>query len=145
MSVVKNCLQKEMVMVLDGAENDKTAGDKFQMVEMDGKKPCDTHTAATRIIPLAQPLPEFQLQFDSNKAGLDSADANKTTAIIQEASKGSNYYINERRKAEIRQKHVLQLRQNSAQFAQYMSGEKNAACRKQWERKVSQIEQELEA
>ncbi|PBJ78713.1 DNA polymerase kappa,DNA polymerase IV [Trypanosoma cruzi cruzi] len=145
MSVVKNRLQKEKVMVLDGAENDKTAGDKFQMVEMDGKKPCDTHTAATRIIPLAQPLPEFQLQFDSNKAGLDSADANKTTAIIQEASKGSSYYINERRKAEIRQKHVLQLRQKSAQFAQYMSGEKNAACRRQWERKVSQIEQELEA
>ncbi|KEG08525.1 putative DNA polymerase kappa, putative,DNA polymerase IV, partial [Trypanosoma grayi] len=87
----------------------------------------------------------FQLRFDSNKAGLEKADKARTEAIIEEASRGTSYYINERRKAESRKLHVLQLQQKVAEFAQYMGGEKNAARRRQWELKVSQVEKELEA
>ncbi|RNE97789.1 DNA polymerase kappa, partial [Trypanosoma rangeli] len=132
-------------IALGKLQMDLSEGNKIGKVQRERDKPCSSNMAATHVLPAVQLVPDFKLQFDNHKAGLEQADADKTAAIIQEASKGSSYYINERRKAELRQKHVLQLRQKTAQFAQCMSGERNVARRKQWESKVRQIERELEA
>nr|CCC95443.1 unnamed protein product [Trypanosoma congolense IL3000] len=87
----------------------------------------------------------FELTLDCTKAGMERVDKRRVESIIRDTSRDSDYFLNERRKAEGRQKQVQELRRKSATFAQLLGGERNAAQRKQWEQKVSKIEQELEA
>ncbi|KAH9600388.1 DNA polymerase [Trypanosoma melophagium] len=88
---------------------------------------------------------EFHMGFDNTKPGLETVDKAKTQAIIEELSKGSSFYANERRKAEMRKKHILQLQRKSSEFKQCICGEKNLPRWRHWESKVNQLEQELEA
>ncbi|RHW68308.1 DNA polymerase kappa [Trypanosoma brucei equiperdum] len=87
----------------------------------------------------------FQLTLDCNKAGMGNVDKERVEAIIRNVSEGSSFLMNEQRKAEGREKQLQELKRKSSLFTQLLGGERNAAQRKQWELKVSKIEQELEA
>ncbi|EAN79814.1 DNA polymerase kappa, putative [Trypanosoma brucei brucei TREU927] len=87
----------------------------------------------------------FQLTLDCNKAGMGNVDKERVEAIIRNVSEGSSFLMNEQRKAEGREKQLQELKRKSSLFTQLLGGERNAARRKQWELKVSKIEQELEA
>ncbi|GET90063.1 DNA polymerase kappa, putative [Leishmania tarentolae] len=54
--------------------------------------------------------------FDDRKAGLRSAEKEKTEALIKELSKNSSFYINEERKAQQRQRHIEGLLVKTRQY-----------------------------
>ncbi|AYU80304.1 DNA polymerase kappa, putative [Leishmania donovani] len=54
--------------------------------------------------------------FDDRKAGLRSAEKEKTEAIIKELSKNSSFYVNEERKAQQRQRQVERLLVKTRQY-----------------------------
>jgi DNA polymerase kappa len=56
------------------------------------------------------------IRLDNTKAGMSKVDKAQVEAIINEASRGSPFYINEQRKAAARQKRVLAMRKKSAAF-----------------------------
>ncbi|CBH17853.1 DNA polymerase IV, putative [Trypanosoma brucei gambiense DAL972] len=87
----------------------------------------------------------FQLTLDCNKAGMGNVDKERVEAIIRGAGEGTPFLLNEQRLVEGREKQLRELKRKSSLFTQLLGGERNAAQRKQWELKVSKIEQELEA
>ncbi|EAN79819.1 DNA polymerase kappa, putative [Trypanosoma brucei brucei TREU927] len=87
----------------------------------------------------------FPFSIDCNKAGMGNVDKERVEAIIRDAREGSPFLLNEQRLAEGREKQLQELKRKSSLFTQLLGGERNAAQRKQWELKVSKMEQELEA